>query len=493
MKAAVALLLLVALLTGAYLFAAPYLRYRELIYPHIKVGGVDVGGLTVEAARARLAEAFPAPEQQIVLRVAEKGWRYTLASLGVGYDVDGMARAAFAVGRERSGLAALVDARRVTRAGVDLPLRQTPADPARIRAALQALAAEIDRPTREAALQFGPGTVTALPGQDGRKLDVEASLIRVQQAIAAGKTEVTLAIFTYPAQLIAPEPAYSQAREMLREPLVLVLDDPLTGFSARAVLPIETLSAWFSTQREETGLTLRVDEEALRGWLEAQVLPLLGTERTLDVDALAQDALTALWEGQHTLSPRIEHPAQTYVVRAGDSLAALSRRFGMPLWRILEANPGLAADQLYAGETIIIPSIDVLFPYPLVPGKRIEIDLRTQRLRAYEDDRPRFEFIISSGLPDYPTLPGRFQVLLKEPEAYATRWDLQMPYFMGIYLEGPDFYNGIHELPINAAGQRLWSGYLGRPASFGCIILNVGDAQALYDWAPLGTLVIIRE
>ncbi len=319
-----------------------------------------------------------------------------------------------------------------------------------------------------------------------------ARLIRVLKALETGQTEVTLASFSYPAQRLAPEPAYTQARVMLREPFVLQLEDPLTDFSAQVVLPVEQLSAWLGTQPQADGLALTLDEVALRAWLEASLPPVLGTERTLDLEALATEVSAALWAGEHRLAPRLELPAQRYTVRAGDTLAAISRRFGMPIWRILEANPGLAANQLYAGQELVIPSIDVLFPYPLVPGKRIEIDLRTQRLRAYEDDRPRFEFVISSGLPDYPTLPGRFQVLLKEPDAYASRWDLKMPYFMGIYLEGPDFYNGIHELPINAAGQRLWSGYLGRPASFGCIILNVGDAQALYDWAPLGTLVVIN-
>ncbi len=487
-----AALLVLALLAATAWAVTPYLRYREAIFPNITVGGVAVGGLTPAEARIRLASAYPAPTEQIVLRLGERGWRFTVASLGVGWDVDGMVRAAYAVGREHAGLRAVWDARRVTRRGASLPAQPIPADPARVRAALQALAAEIDRPAREATVLFGPGTVTAQAGQDGLRLDVEASLIRVLKALETGQTEVTLASFSYPAQRLAPEPAYTQARVMLREPFVLQLEDPLTDFSAQVVLPVEQLSAWLGTQPQADGLALTLDEVALRAWLEASLPPVLGTERTLDLEALATEVSAALWAGEHRLAPRLEHPAQRYTVRAGDTLAAISRRFGMPIWRILEANPGLAANQLYAGQELVIPSIDVLFPYPLVPGKRIEIDLRTQRLRAYEDDRPRFEFVISSGLPDYPTLPGRFQVLLKEPDAYASRWDLKMPYFMGIYLEGPDFYNGIHELPINAAGQRLWSGYLGRPASFGCIILNVGDAQALYDWAPLGTLVVIN-
>ncbi len=76
--------------------------------------------------------------------------------------------------------------------------------------------------------------------------------------------------------------------------------------------------------------------------------------------------------------------------------------------------------------------------------------------------------------------------------AFAQRWHLDMPYFMGFYAEGEDFYNGIHELPITSYGTRLSPYVLGWPASYGCIILNVGDAEALYNWADLGTLVRVN-
>ena len=36
-------------------------------------------------------------------------------------------------------------------------------------------------------------------------------------------------------------------------------------------------------------------------------------------------------------------------------------------------------------------------------------------------------------------------------------------------------------------------GYLGRPVSYGCIVIGVDEAAALYDWAELGMLVVIRD
>ena len=67
-----------------------------------------------------------------------------------------------------------------------------------------------------------------------------------------------------------------------------------------------------------------------------------------------------------------------------------------------------------------------------------------------------------------------------------------MPYFMGFYEEDEDFFNGFHELPITSYGTRLSRGVLGYPASYGCIILDVEDAEALYRWADVGALVRVH-
>ena len=94
-------------------------------------------------------------------------------------------------------------------------------------------------------------------------------------------------------------------------------------------------------------------------------------------------------------------------------------------------------------------------------------------------------------MPGAGTRSGVFAVLDKIPNAYAATWDLQMPYWLGIYWAG-SLENGIHALPILSNGQRLWEGYLGTPVSFGCIILGTDEARQLYYWADVGTPVIIQ-
>lgn len=125
--------------------------------------------------------------------------------------------------------------------------------------------------------------------------------------------------------------------------------------------------------------------------------------------------------------------------------------------------------------------------------KCIELNLTTQRLTKWEKGEIAKEYIISSGQPAYATKVGNFSILSKVPVAYGgvkgQRW--KMPFWMGIYFVGST-ENGFHELPfIN--GIRESSNSLGRPVSHGCVRLGIGDAQELYDWAEIGTPVLIHK
>jgi len=129
-------------------------------------------------------------------------------------------------------------------------------------------------------------------------------------------------------------------------------------------------------------------------------------------------------------------------------------------------------------------------PTPTPMPKRIEVSISQQRMYVYEGDRLIWNWVVSTGEPGRDTRTGHFSVLDKIPNAYASRWDLQMPYWLGIYYAGAS-ENGIHALPILSSGQRLWEGYLGHRVSYGCVILGTEEARLLYDWASVGTPVDI--
>jgi lipoprotein-anchoring transpeptidase ErfK/SrfK len=148
---------------------------------------------------------------------------------------------------------------------------------------------------------------------------------------------------------------------------------------------------------------------------------------------------------------------------------------------------------IFPGQVLAIPQTGGQSPASVGGNgsKRILIDISEQHLYAYQGDVLIYSFVVSTGMNN-GTRTGNFRVLDKIPNAYASTWNLQMPYWLGIYWGGA-LENGIHALPILSNGQLLWEGYLGTPVSFGCVILGTEEARLLYEWAEVGTPVVIQR
>ena len=185
----------------------------------------------------------------------------------------------------------------------------------------------------------------------------------------------------------------------------------------------------------------------------------------------------------------------TYTVRRGDTLFGIAVRHGTTVSAIMQAN-GLRSSVIYAGQRLKVPgatgsaTAGQSGAVSSGAGKRIVVDLSAQRMYVYQNGQLLWNWVVSTGRPGQATAVGHYKVLNKIPNAYAYTWNLQMPYWLGIYWAG-SLQNGIHALPIQANGQRLWAGYLGQRVSFGCIILGTQNAKTLYNWARVGTPVDI--
>ncbi len=130
-------------------------------------------------------------------------------------------------------------------------------------------------------------------------------------------------------------------------------------------------------------------------------------------------------------------------------------------------------------------------PAPSYGGsKLILVDISEQHMYVYDGDTLVYSFVASTGRNNY-TKVGTFAVQSKIPNAYGSTWDIWMPDWLGIYYAGGS-ENGIHALPILPNGATLWSGYLGTPISYGCVVLDTYDAELLYNWAEIGTPVKIQ-
>jgi LysM repeat protein len=189
----------------------------------------------------------------------------------------------------------------------------------------------------------------------------------------------------------------------------------------------------------------------------------------------------------------------TYIVVRGDTLGSIAQRFGTTIAALVSANQLTNPNRIYYGQTLnlsssSVPAVEVpapAFPAPSVAGaKEIQVDISEQRMRVYENGALVWDWVTSTGERGRETVPGNYSVLNKIPNAYGATWNLWMPNWLGIYWAGY-LQNGIHSLPILSDGSKLWAGFLGTPVSFGCVILDDTNSLLLYNWAEVGTPVII--
>ena len=115
-------------------------------------------------------------------------------------------------------------------------------------------------------------------------------------------------------------------------------------------------------------------------------------------------------------------------------------------------------------------------------GRWIEVNLAKQRLIAWENGRVAYSTRISSGKAGTPTRRGVFAIQRK----YAAKTMRgrgyvapNVPYTM--------FYSGGY-----AIHGAYWHNRFGTRVSHGCVNLPVGVSRRIYNWAPVGTKVVIR-
>lgn len=113
----------------------------------------------------------------------------------------------------------------------------------------------------------------------------------------------------------------------------------------------------------------------------------------------------------------------------------------------------------------------------------IEIDLSRQRLIAWEGNQPVYAVTISSGKPSTPTRTGTFAIQTKHRVARMTGEDYDVPdvpYTM--------YYDG--GMAIHGA---YWHNLFGNPVTHGCTNVAVNHAKWLFNWASVGTPVVVHK
>jgi lipoprotein-anchoring transpeptidase ErfK/SrfK len=112
----------------------------------------------------------------------------------------------------------------------------------------------------------------------------------------------------------------------------------------------------------------------------------------------------------------------------------------------------------------------------------IDVNLSQQMLYAYEGDTVVASFLVSTGVPAFPTVTGQYHIYIKLISTLMAG--------DGYYLPGVPytmyFYKGygIH--------GTYWHHNFGHPMSHGCVNMYTPDAEWMFYWASVGTLVNVH-
>ncbi|HOH20554.1 MAG TPA: L,D-transpeptidase family protein [Anaerolineaceae bacterium] len=120
---------------------------------------------------------------------------------------------------------------------------------------------------------------------------------------------------------------------------------------------------------------------------------------------------------------------------------------------------------------------------PGIEGRWIDVDLSEQMLFAYEGTERVASFLVSTGTALYPTEQGEYRIYVKYlfTDMHGSDYFLpDVPFTM--YYSGDFSIHGTY-----------WHHNFGTPMSHGCINMDTSEAEWLYNWASVGTIVNIHR
>lgn len=117
------------------------------------------------------------------------------------------------------------------------------------------------------------------------------------------------------------------------------------------------------------------------------------------------------------------------------------------------------------------------------PDRWIQIDLTEQKLMAWEGNKVVYAVSVSTGTENHATPPGTFAVQTKYEVTRMQGDDYDVPdvpftmYYYGGY--------AIH--------GAYWHNNFGTPMSHGCTNVAVNHAEWLFNWAEVGTPIVVHH
>lgn len=245
------------------------LVYAGRIFPGVSVAGVDLSGMAPDDAALRLSETLSYPiSGKVVFREGDKAWIASPVQLGMVFDPSASARTAYQLGRSGGLFAALDGQIRARGFGYDV----SPVIIFDQRVGyqyLQGLAQQLNQPVIEATLKIDGANITAVPGQAGATVNVDATMKNLStrlQTFQDGEVQVVVEA-RQPSMLDVSAQAQA-ARQIVSQPLQLVMPGGQSGDPGPWLFQPEVVAHMIGLQKLQDGtINLVLNPETVRQML----------------------------------------------------------------------------------------------------------------------------------------------------------------------------------------------------------------------------------
>ena len=154
--------------------------------------------------------------------------------------------------------------------------------------------------------------------------------------------------------------------------------------------------------------------------------------------------------------------------------------------RLVAVSAGCLLAAAAPAEDAVAPTADGVAP---AIGKMIVVNTDRQVLRAWDGNEKVYEFDVVTGRPGKETHAGRFTITRKYEDYTSKTYGSEMPFTMFFTEDGKAFH-GTNLATIRSYLHAYLTESVG---SMGCVGLTDDEAEQLFDWAPIGTAVLIIE
>ncbi len=432
--------------------------YDGVIYPGVKVLDYNLDGKTKGEAIKILDQKLNS--LSIVIVAPSEELKPKFEELGVSYNIKKAVNQAYSVGRTGSIWGNIKTQVLTIAKNSNLTNLSYKIDQDKLQTYLSSLSEKFDIAAKNAGLVVENGEIKVTPASSGQKVNlasIKNSILNSLNSLSSSKINLIVKEVNPTIAENGTNEAKAIALNWLNKEIVLKKDNQVFKPSR-----IE-IGSWLTfpeitDQNGNPKVGVDVNTDKIYGfvnWVASQV------------NIPAQDRIVY-----------VENEKETITQEGKSGLALNVNTVVNQIKNSFNSNKSLVMDlPMYGVEPKLKVNRAVVYDWV----KYIDINLSTQTLTAFENKKQVFSTLVSTGLTG-PTPVGTFPIYGKNASVLMYGEDYYLPNVQWVsWFTGPYSIHGTY-----------WHNNFGHPMSHGCVNAPNDAAYWVYNWAPIGTPVVIH-